>query len=134
MAEHEPDRQEAPAGGNGERARIAELEAEVARLRGELGGAAAEEQPAAPADVAAAGIAPASRTKVLLVAIGIALAALAGFALIFYALSSGFDSLARKAAKSFAPDDDPGAGSGSASAPKREPQPREPAAPRAPGL
>lgn len=106
--------------------RVAELEAEVSRLRGELAArSAAEARPASAEE----NLAP-SRTKMILVAIGIALVVLAGFALVFSALSSGFDSLARKAAKTFAPDD-PGAGSGS-TAPA--PAPPEPAPPRAPGL
>jgi hypothetical protein len=106
--------------------RVAELEAEVSRLKGELAArSAAEARPASGEE----NLAP-SRTKMILVAIGIAIVALAGFALVFSALSSGFDSLARKAAKTFAPDD-PGAGSGSAAP---APAPREPAPPRAPGL
>ena len=113
--------------------RIAELEAEVSRLKGEL---AAGGGSAAPAPAPARGeenLAP-SRTKMILVAVGIALVALAAFALVFSALSSGFDSLARKAAKSFVPDD-PGAGSGSAEPRKNGAPPRgEPSLPRAPGL
>ncbi len=110
----------------GSEERVAALEAEVARLRGELSAKAAASAPPASAEE---NLAP-SRTKMILVAIGIAIVALAGFALVFSALSSGFDSLARKAAKSFVPDE-PGAGSGSAApAPKKS----EPPLPRAPGL
>jgi len=111
--------------------RIAELEAEVSRLKGELASGASSDakRPAGPASPDE-NLAP-SRTKMVLVAIGIAIVALAGFALVFSALSSGFDSLARKAATSFVPDE-PGGGS---AAPKREePKKAEPESPRVPGL
>lgn len=116
--EHEPKSEQ----------RIAELEAEVSRLKGELAGGTAAPEPGGPLR-GEENLAP-SRTKMILVAIGIAIVALAGFALVFSALSSGFDSLARKAAKTFSPDD-PGAGSGSTPAQKKQ---AEPSLPRAPGL
>ncbi len=67
-----------------------------------------------------------ARGKVIGLAIAIALIALVAFAGIFFALSSGFDSLAKKAAKSLVPEA-PGPGSGSS-----EPPPAQ--GPTAPGL
>jgi hypothetical protein len=105
--------------------RIAELEAEVSRLKGQLSGGEAQGPGRPPR--AEENLAP-SRVKMILVGIGVAIVALAAFALIFSALSSGFDSLAQKAAKSLV-SDEPGAGSGSAT-----PKKVEPTLPRAPGL
>lgn len=65
-----------------------------------------------------------SRAKVIGLAIAIALIALVAFAGIFLALSSGFDSLAKKAAKSLVPEA-PSLGSGSGE-PPRAPGPTAP--------
>lgn len=71
-----------------------------------------------------------SRGTVIGLAIGITLVALTAFAVVFMALSSGFDSLAKKAAKSLSPAEGSvstaSTGSGSGSAP--------PSGPSAPGL
>jgi len=98
--------------------RVAELEAEVARLRQRLG----EGGPAVDASVLSLEARlRVSRGRVIALAITIALLALGAFLAVFITLSSGFDSLARKAAKSFSPAEAPpasaGTGTGSGNAP-----------------
>ena len=93
--------------------RIAELEAEVARLRDRLG------TPDPPDHLVARSsdegeeerlgrtLGAASRTKVIAAAVGIALLAFTAFFVVFLLMSSGLDRVARRAAKGFVPDEPP---------------------------
>jgi hypothetical protein len=88
--------------------RIDELEAEVSHLREELQERENHpplESPAEPSSKREAkNLAPVSRTKVVVAVIAILFGALVVFFVIFNALSSGFDSFARKAAQIFTPE------------------------------
>jgi hypothetical protein len=95
-------------------------EAEVVRLHDRQG------QPVGAGSSEPDSLGRVSRGKVIGLAIAIALIALVAFAGIFFALSSGFDSLAKKAAKSLVPEG-PGSGSGSSKPPPAQ-------GPSAPGL
>jgi hypothetical protein len=107
--------------------RIAELEAEVARLRERLG----EDEPAPASAAAPSGddkpLGHVPRSKVVVVAVAIVVIALVAFTVVFSALRSGFDSLAKKAAKTLV-GDAPGSGASAGSAPP------PPLGPSAPGL
>lgn len=125
-------------GGENKEERIAELEAEVARLRERLdessapasteagepaagparprlaviageGGRAEAGEPAAPV------LPGRSRGKMILVGLIVVAVALAVFLAVFLTISRGFDSLANKAAKTFAPSSGTGASSGGSS-------------------
>ena len=119
-----------------ESGRVAELEAEVARLRERLGEGEPPDGQGAPGatdpDGAERPLGHVSRGKVVGVAVAVVVIALVAFAAIFTALRSGFDSLAKKAAQSLVPEapggpaGGAGSGSGSGSAP--------PPGPSAPGL
>jgi hypothetical protein len=94
---------------NGAGRRIAELEAEGAQVRGRL------ETPGDPERISGEGedeglktaLGPASRTKVIATAAGIAVLAFAAFFVMFFLMSSGLDRVARTAAKGFVPDEPP---------------------------
>ncbi len=138
------DRPDGPEdSGQSEQERIAALEAEVARLRERLGeeGAGAAPPADAPATTEpaaeparprlavivgeggragagepAAPVLPGrSRGKMILVGLIVVAVALAVFLAVFLTISRGFDSLANKAAKTFAPSSGTGASSGGSS-------------------
>jgi hypothetical protein len=118
--------------------RIAELEAEVARLRERLGESgegsreATKDAPAPTGEAAPSGdekpLGQVPRTRIVAVAIVIVVIALVAFAAVFSALRSGFDSLAQKAAKTLV-GDAPGSGTGGGST-----APPPPSGPSVPGL
>ncbi|MCA9664878.1 MAG: hypothetical protein KC503_04795 [Myxococcales bacterium] len=112
-----------------EQQRIAQLEAEVTRLREKLGDSGPE-----PADeaVEAQIVRKASPHRIAAIVVAVVVVSLSVMIAIFTALSSGFDSVAGKAAGIFVP----GKGSAGERAPaprRRAPAPKE-ETPRAPGL
>ena len=117
--------------------KIAELEAEVARLRQRLepesetvrasstSSADAEDLPAQP-------LGTASRGKVITFAVTVGLLALAAIIAVFVAISMGIGPFAKKMAKSFSPDN-PSSQQGDRPASRPEGSPL-PSGPSAPGL
>lgn len=123
----------------GDQRRIAELEAEVSRLRGQIErGSGADD----PGDVDGAATPPlderltqpVSRAKVALIIIVVALLVGGLMVAVFGALSASFESLAHKAADVLVQEPEQGQGAGVP--PKSRPKPARPdeSAPRAPGF
>lgn len=117
-------------GGGADQQRIAELEAEVARLKAEAG---AGVQGSAPSE-SPPRVDPATRTKMIVAAVVILVVALGLFSVVFVVLSKGFTSFAHKAAQVIVPTSGSGQGSAPSSPPTPAPPPEREPMPTAPGL
>lgn len=120
-------------GEQSDRQRIADLEAEVAQLRAQVGQQAGADTHAVSTPITEAPAGAPSLTKVVALGAIVVVLALAFFLAIYTAISKGFDSLAHKAAKTYTSemsDEEPTSESPRPVAPEPQRQP----APRVPGL
>lgn len=137
-------RREAPGGeqdGDQDGERVAALEAEVARLRGELDARRLDEMAAAdsidPNDVAVVhGLARHSRSRAIIIALAMAALALTGILLVTLTLSGVIEPFSKRAAEAIAPFDEEAARPDPETPPAAKPgqSGADDDAPRAPGL